>query len=66
MEVCDGTMASLLNSSYYRNELTTQQQSNLRWEIIGVIADALAHCHSRNLIHRDIKPDNSISQHLSI
>jgi hypothetical protein len=32
----------------------------MNWEIVKQVAGGLAACHARGLMHRDIKPDNSI------
>lgn len=60
MELCNGTLMDYLSGSLYRN-LTAQQQRYARWYIVEQIAEGLHQCHSLQLIHRDIKPQNSNS-----
>ena len=58
MELCDGHLKSFLDSNFYCN-LDTDHQLLINWEIVKQVAAGLAACHARDLMHRDIKPDNS-------
>lgn len=58
MELCQGTLTKFLRSEYFLN-LPENKQRPLRWEILVQIADGLAACHYRGIMHRDMKPDNS-------
>ena len=58
MEVCQGSLAQYFTSSDFR-DITLNNQRYARWYILQQIAEALHQCHLVQLIHRDIKPDNS-------
>lgn len=58
MELCSGDLSDFKSSSMYRNA-TPLKKTIYNWEILKDTADGLAECHSRGLIHRDLKPTNS-------
>jgi serine/threonine protein kinase len=58
MELCSGDLSDFKGSSMY-GDATAQKKTKYNWEILKETADGLAACHSRGLIHRDLKPTNS-------
>jgi serine/threonine protein kinase len=59
MELCPGTLSDFIASSYYIN-LTPEQKRVGNWDIVRQIAAGLKTCHDTNLMHRDLKINNSI------
>ncbi|CAK9025639.1 unnamed protein product [Durusdinium trenchii] len=53
MEFCDGTT---LREAIISGEL--QKDEALIWKLFRQVLDALAYVHSKDLIHRDVKPPN--------
>jgi calcium-dependent protein kinase len=60
LELCDGTLDKLMGSSEFRQQ-SSEKQGKTRWRAIKDVASALMACHSGGLMHRDIKPDNSMN-----
>ena len=60
MELCDGNLNDYLKTSWYLG-LTPDQQRIQRWEMLRAIAGGLEACHNKRIMHRDIKPDNSMT-----
>ena len=52
LELCEGTLAGVINKTYKRPELSSDMT------VLNEIATGLAFIHSKKLVHRDIKPDN--------
>jgi len=57
-DVCFYTMKLIRGAEWDRILSKKTQEENL--EIFNDVADAIAFAHSKNIIHRDIKPDNVI------
>jgi serine/threonine protein kinase len=58
-EVCDGDLKKLFAEKYYGSDSLTQ--NCMRWDMLQQVAEGLHQCHFSGLMHRDIKPDNSMS-----
>jgi serine/threonine protein kinase len=58
MELCDGTLTTFLNGQECRS-YSASDKTLMRWSMLEQITAGLSVCHSRGLMHRDIKPDNS-------
>jgi serine/threonine protein kinase len=72
MELCDLNLQDFISQSWPpaldntspflgRNISETERMSNV-WNIIEQLVSGVAHLHDHNLVHRDIKPQNSKSQ----
>jgi serine/threonine protein kinase len=56
LPLCFGTLGDVINRTYKGPKLLPDLATDLL--VLSHIADGLDYIHSRNLIHRDIKPDN--------
>jgi len=61
MELCPGTLSDFITSPYYKT-LSAEHKRVGNWDIVKQVAQGLHQCHENNLVHRDLKIDNSISQ----
>jgi serine/threonine protein kinase len=58
MELCAGDLMSYLAQPPY-SQYSPEQERYTRWYILQQIAEGLHQCHLSQMIHRDIKPQNS-------
>jgi len=65
MELCPGNLSDFIASRYYIT-LSAEQKRVGNWDIVKQVAQGLQQCHENNLVHRDLKIDNSISQCLRL
>ena len=56
MEACEGTLTDLTNRFMWSSE---NDGGFMRWDMLRQVAEALHQCHSRQFMHRDVKPSNS-------
>ena len=59
-QLCDGTLKQLLRSPEYL-KASRKKQSEVRWGAVRDVACALMAIHWEGLMHRDVKPDNSMN-----
>ena len=57
MELCEGDLSEFLQSRYIKNPLSLPEI----WDIFQQIIGGLIYIHSREMVHRDLKPKNSMT-----
>jgi serine/threonine protein kinase len=63
MELCEDTLGGLLKRAF---EAGDNWRIDFIHNTLCQILDGLQHCHSKNMIHRDLKPNNGITYNVRL
>jgi serine/threonine protein kinase len=69
MELCKFNLENCIRRTWPPDFLFDHQWGNdphLIWQIMGDISSGLAYIHALNEVHRDLKPQNSYTQHHTV
>lgn len=63
MEYCESTLHEAVDNIRAQQDISRQEKDELLWSYFAQCVQGLQHCHSKGVIHRDIKPHNIFVHH---